>query len=184
MVDKTKMKQFERSDIQSLITHYSLLVLAVMLLTACGYKPSSQYIQKVFDDNVYVEVIVDRVEPENATFVKDEMNRLVYTRFKRRVTSKEQAGSTIRIAYSGTTFTPLAYENGYVSRYRVNVRVDFDMMTKKGRIKKKISTVFESDIQAGSTDSSALRIAAIRKGLEKSLDEFLAYVSAYSANSK
>ena len=155
-----------------------------LVLLSCGYKPSSQYIKNTFDDNVYVEVVVDRAEPENAPFVKDEMNRLIYTRFKGRVTSKEQAGSTIRISYAGTTFTPLAYENGYVSRYRVNVRVNFDMMTKQGRIKKNISTIFESGIHASSVNSSALRTEAIRKGLEKALDEFLAYVSAKSANSK
>lgn len=162
--------------------HTLLFTLIALLLVSCGYKPSSQLIKKTFDENVYVEVIVDRAEPENAPFVKDEMNRLVYTRFKGRVTSKEEAGSSIRIAYSGTTFTPLAYENGYVSRYRVNVRVNFDMMTKQGRIRKNISTIFESDIKEGSVDSSELRIEAIRLGLEKSLDEFLAYVSAYSAN--
>jgi len=164
--------------------HYLLFALVTLLLVSCGYKPSSQYIKNTFEDNVYVEVVVDRAEPENAPFVKDEMNRLVYTRFKGRVTSKEQAGSTIRISYAGTTFTPLAYENGYVSRYSVNVRVNFDMMTKQGRISKKISTIFESDIHAGSVESSALRTEAIRKGLEKALDEFLAYVSAKSANSK
>ena len=162
--------------------HYLLFTLIVLLLVSCGYKPSSQYIQKTFDDKVYVEVVVDRAEPENAPFVKDEMNRLVYTRFKGRVTTKEEAGSSIRIAYNGTTFTPLAYENGYVTRYRVNVRVNFDMMTKQGRLKKNISTVFESDIHASSATSSALRTEAIRKGLEKALDEFLAYVSAKSAN--
>jgi len=175
------MKKINKSFLKKnllafLITNFSLLI-----LTACGYKPSSQYIKKTFDDNIYVEVIVDRAEPENAPFVKDEMNRLVYTRFKGRVVSKEEAGSAIRISYSGTTFTPLAYENGYVSRYRVNVRVNFDMMTKQGRIKKNISTVFESDIQAGSVDSSSVKIEAIRLGLEKSMDEFLAYVSAKSA---
>jgi len=164
--------------------HHLLVTLVTLLLVSCGYKPSSQYIKNTFDDNVYVEVVVDRAEPENAPFVKDEMNRLVYTRFKGRVTSKEQAGSTIRISYAGTTFTPLAYENGYVSRYQVNVRVNFDMMTKQGRLKKNISTIFESDIHAGSVDSSALRTEAIRKGLEKALDEFLAYVSAKSVNSK
>ena len=36
----------------------------------------------------------------------------------------------------------------------------------------------ESDIQASSLTSSALRTEAIREGLEKALDEFLAYVSA------
>ncbi len=153
---------------------------ALLIFTACGYKPSSQLIKKTFDDNIYVEVVVDRAEPENASFVKDEMNRLVYTRFKGRVTSKEQAGSTIRISYGGTRFTPLAYENGYVTRYRVDVRVNFDMMTKKGHIKKNISTRFDADIKAGSVDSSSLRIDAIRQGLEKSMDEFMAYISARS----
>jgi hypothetical protein len=164
--------------------HYSLFTLIALLLVSCGYKPSSQYLQNTFDENIYVEVVVDRAEPENAPFVKDAINRLVYTRFKGRVTSKEQAGSTIRISYAGTTFTPLAYENGYVTRYRVNVRVNFDMMTKQGRIRKNISTITESDIQAGSVDSSNVKIEAIRIGLAKSLDEFLAYVSARSANVK
>ncbi len=139
-------------------------------------------IKQLFTDSVYVEVIVDRAEPENAPFVKDEMNRLVYTRFKGRIVPKAQAESQIRIAYSGSTFTPLAYEDGYVTRYRANIKVRFDMITKKGRMTKNISTIFESDIQASSLASSTLRTEAIRKGLEKALDEFLAYVSAKSVS--
>ncbi len=141
-------------------------------------------IKQLFTDSVYVEVIVDRAEPENAPFVKDEMNRLVYTRFKGRIVPKAQAESQIRIAYSGSTFTPLAYEDGYVTRYRANIKVRFDMITKKGRMTKNISTIFESDIQASSLASSTLRTEAIRKGLEKALDEFLAYVSAKSVSSE
>jgi len=158
------------------------MLIALIMLSACGYKPSSHVIKNIFANSVYVEVIVDRAEPENAPFVKDEMNRLVYTRFKGRVVPKNQAESQIRIAYSGSTFTPLAYEEGYVTRYRANIRVHFDMITKKGRMKKNISTVFESDIQASSLASSTLRTEAIRKGLEKALDEFLAYVSAKSVS--
>jgi len=148
------------------------------MMTACGYKPSSHAIKNIFADTVYVEVIVDRVEPENAPFVKDEMNRLVYTRFKGRVTSKAKAKSQIRISYAGSTFTPLAYEDGYVTRYRANISVNFDMLTKEGKVKKNINTVHEADIQASSLSSSTLRTEAIRKGLEKAMDEFLAYVSA------
>ncbi len=170
---------------KKLLTINSLLfTLIALLLVSCGYKPSSHYIKKTFEDTVYVEVVVDRVEPENAPFVKDEMNRLVYNRFKGRVTSKEQAGSSIRISYSGSTFTPLAYENGYVTRYRANVKVRFDMKTKQGKETKRINAVVESDIDASALSSSQARIEAIRLGLEKALDEFLAYVSAKSANSK
>ena len=155
-----------------------VILIGIMFLTACGYKPSSHLIRNVFSDNVYVEVMVDSVEPENAPFVKDEMNRLVYTRFKRRVTSKENAESQIIISYAGSSYYPLAYEDGYVTRYRANIRVHFDMVTKEEKLSKDISSIVESDIQASSLTSSTLRTEAIRKGLEKALDEFLAYVSA------
>ena len=150
----------------------------LLLLTACGYKPSSHLIRNVFSDSVYVEVVIDRVEPENAPYVKDEMNRLVYTRFKGHIVPKDQAESQIRIDYKGSTFTPLTYEDGYVVRYRANIRVKFDMVTKKGRLSKTIVSVFEADIEPSSITSSALRTEAIRKGLEKALNEFLAYASA------
>jgi len=158
--------------------HYSLFILIALLLVSCGYKPSSHAIQNVFADTVYVKVIVDRVEPENAPFVRDEMNRMVYTRFKGRVTSKKEAQSQILISYSGSTFMPLAYTNGYVSRYMVNVRVHFDMLTKEGRVTKDVTSIVEADIEASSLASSGLRTEALRKGLEKAMDEFLAYVSA------
>ena len=135
-------------------------------------------IKNVFSDTVYVEVIVDRAEPENAPYVKDEMNRLIYTRFKGRVVSKEEAQSQIKISYTGSTFTPLAYEDGYVTRYRANIRVKFDMVNKEGKVSKTISSIVESDIQESSLTSSVLRTEAIGKGLAKALDEFLAYVSA------
>jgi len=150
----------------------------VLLVSACGYKPSSHMIQNVFSDTVYVEVIVDRAEPENAPFIKDEMSRLVYTRFKGRVVSKAQAESQIRLSYAGSTFTPLSYKDGYVTRYRANIRVKFDMVTKEGKVSKTISSIVDSDIQESSLTSSALRTEAIRIGLGKALDEFLAYVSA------
>jgi len=170
----------KKSLLALLITNFSLLI-----FTACGYKPSSQVIKNTFEDSVYVEVIADRAEPENAPFIKDEMNRLIYTRFKGRVTSKEQAGSQIRISYAGSSFTPLAYDqNGYVTRYRANIRVRFDMITKKGRLKKNITAIHEADIHASSLTSSTLRTEAIRKGLEKAMDEFMAYVSAKSVSSE
>ena len=171
---------FSKKNKPKLLTPHSssLVVIALLLLTACGYKPSSHLIRNVFSDSVYVEVVIDRVEPENAPYVKDEMNRLVYTRFKGHIVPKDQAESQIRIDYKGSTFTPLTYKGGYVVRYRANIRVKFDMVTKKGRLSKTIVSVFEADIEPSSITSSALRTEAIRKGLEKALNEFLAYASA------
>ena len=115
------MKNINKSFLKKSLLALLTTGFSLFILTACGYKPSSQVIKNTFEDTIYVEVIVDRVEPENAPFIKDEMNRLIYTRFKGRVASKEQAESQIRITYRGTTFYPLAYENGYVTRYRAKV---------------------------------------------------------------
>ena len=58
------------------------------------------------------------------------------------------------------------------------------METKQGKETKLINAVVESDIDASALSSSQARIEAIRLGLEKALDEFLAYISAKSANIK
>lgn len=160
------------------IVKFWMTVSMALFVSACGYKPSSHMIKHVFSDTVYVEVLVDRAEPENAPFLKDEMNRMVYTRFKGRSVPKEQAQNQIRISYAGSTFIPLAYNDGYITRYRVIVRVKFDMITKEGKIQKNISSIVETDIQASALTSSTLRTDAIRRGLAKALDEFLAYASA------
>ncbi|MCF6207027.1 MAG: LPS assembly lipoprotein LptE [Sulfurovum sp.] len=121
---------------------------------------------------------VDRAEPENAPYVKDEMNRIIYQRFKGHVVSKEHADTELYIDYRGSSFSPLTYTNGYVTRYRANIRVHFTMVTPKGRLSKSITAIHEADIQESSLTSSTLRIEAIRVGLQKALDEFLAYASA------
>ena len=167
---------------KKLFTIHSLLfTLIALLLVSCGYKPSAHYINNLFDRDVYVEVEVDRAEPENSSFVKDEMNRLIYTRFKGRVVPEAEADNKIYVSYRGTSFSALAYEDGFVTRYRVNTRVNFRMKTKKGVLKRRISAIYEADIHASSLVSSALRTEAIRRGLEKALDEFMAYVSVKGA---
>lgn len=172
------MIEKNRTFLKKNILYLLFTISSLLSITACGYKPSSHAIQNSFSENVSVEVIVDRVEPENAPFIKDEMNRMIYTRFKGRVVPKEMAQNHIRVTYDGSTLTPLSYEDGYITRYQVNLNVTFEMLTKQGKESKTIHTIDQADIHVSSLDASTLRIEAIRRALEKALDEFLAYVSA------
>jgi len=154
----------------------------LLLLTGCGYKPSSQYIKNVFDDTVYVNVLVDPSEPENAVYVKDALHRMVVTRFGGRVVPKAQAESIITASYDGTSFSPISYDsNGYITRYRAYIRMRFQLQSKKGNFSRSITSTVEENINASSTLSSALRIEAIRVGMARALDQFLAYVAAKGA---
>ena len=158
--------------------HDSLFTLiALLLFTACGYKPSTDALRTLFVDRIYVEVEVDRAEPENASFVKDEMNRLVIQKLGAKLVDATQADTKLYISYSGSQFTPLNYRDGYVTRYRTKVNVHFKLLSPTQTLQKQITAQYESDIYPSALSSSQQRIDAIRKGLEKAMDEFLAYAS-------
>lgn len=147
----------------------------------CGYKPSSSYIKEFIGETIFIEVIIDRKEPENGAYLKDSINEMVYTRFKSKIVAKELAQSKLSISYGGSNFTPLVYKDGYIVRYRLEVNVTFKFKNEKESITRKIKTLNDFDIQENSYTSSNLRIEAIKVGLDKALDEFLAFLSAKGA---
>ncbi len=149
----------------------------LLLLVGCGYKPSAQYIQHIMKGSVYVEVQVDPKEPENASYVKDALHQMILTRFKGSLAPKNQATNFIVASYEGTSFNPVSYSNGYITRYRADIQMEFELRTPDRVFKRSIKSEVEENISASSRLSSALRIEAIRRGMAKALDQFLAYAS-------
>lgn len=152
-------------------------VFAVLLLVGCGYKPSAHYIQHIMQGSVYVEIQVDPQEPENAAYVKDALHQMILTRFKGSLAPKNQATNFIVASYEGTSFNPVSYSNGYITRYRADIQMEFELRTPNRVFKRSIKSEVEENINASSRLSSALRIEAIRQGMAKALDQFLAYAS-------
>jgi len=160
----------------------ALLILMAMLLLSCGYKPTAHYTKKVLGEKVYIDVLVDRVEPESSVYIKDKLAKIIYTRFHASLSNKKEATSTIRVSY-GSTISPLSYDaNGFVTKYRVNLTMNFHVTSKsKGSFVKRIGSSFESDIEQSGKNQSALRIEAIKEGAEIALDEFVAYIAMRGA---
>ncbi|MEJ2437120.1 MAG: hypothetical protein P8Y35_03790 [Sulfurovaceae bacterium] len=164
------------------ITQYISIFFVIMLL-GCGYKPSSHAIKRIFSDKIYVNVIVDSAEPENAPFIRDELSRLVISRISGEIALHPQKTNTITVSYRGTTFTPLGYdEYGYVVRYQTIVKANFTFVDKNGKKwSKMITSISDESISDNAVHASALRIESIKTGLVKTVDEFMAYLSAKGA---
>lgn len=147
-------------------------------MSGCGYQPSAQYSKKVLNGSVFVEVVVNRIEPENAPYLTDEMRRIVVNRFENRVSTKEEATNKIKAEYNNISFIPLAYDkNGYVTSYKTTIGVDFTLVDRSGKIVQKRIT--SSTFDRASTDSlqsTALKQASIKRVLEQVADEFIAYI--------
>jgi len=156
-----------------------ILLMMGVVLTACGYKPSSQYTKKIIGERVYTHVEVSLSDPENAVLIKDALNKALYTRLKSRATRKQYADSSIYLAYKNIRFIPLQYDRqGYVVYYQADITLDFRF--EKGKIKeeRQILGHYEFPIRPSAIISNDLRLKAIEQGSIKALDQFITYLSA------
>ena len=158
---------------------YYVILLSLMVLTACGYKPSAHYAAKLIGEKVYTQVDVSLSDPENAVLTKDALNMALQTRLKRRVSKEKNADSSIFVFYKDIRFIPLQYDrNGYVVFYQAHIILDFTFKKEKIVENRKIVGRFEFPIRASAIISNDLRLKAIEKGSLKALDEFITYLSA------
>jgi len=153
-------------------------VMAAIMATGCGYRPVSGYARQTLPGPVYVDVHLSGVEPQNGVYLKDEILRVLMTRFHQKTVSrKELSVSQIIVPRYTIGYSALTYDtNGYVTRYRVSVNIDFEMFTSRGKISKTISSSEDVSIQPSSLTSSAARETAIRAAIRKAMDQFIAYV--------
>lgn len=151
----------------------------LILLTACGYRPSSHYVAPILGEKVYTEIEVSLSDPENSVLTKDALNRALHTRLKRIVTKKEQADSMIRVVYDYIRFVPLQYnEQGYVVYYQAAITLGFTFVKGTKHEKRQIIGRYEFPIRPSAIISNDLRLKAIEQGSLKALDQFIAYISA------
>jgi hypothetical protein len=158
--------------------HYFLFLLLI-LLTACGYKPSAYYAQQLIGEKVFTQVDVSLSDPENAVLTKDALNRALQTRLTREVSKENRADSSIYVFYKNIRFIPLQYDqNGYVVFYQAHITLDFTF--KKGETKENRQVIgrYEFPIRPSAIISTDLRFKAIEQGSLKALDEFITYLSA------
>lgn len=160
----------------------ALLALLSIVLLSCGYKPTAHYIDRVLGKHIYIDVVVDRAEPESSVYIKDELAKIIYKRFHAKLAPANKATSTIKVSYS-STISPLSYDrNGFVTKYRINLLMIFDIHSKRrGHFVKKIRSSYESDIEQSGKNQATLRIEATKHGAVIALDEFVSYIAMMGA---
>jgi len=157
---------------------YYFIVMTLLLLTGCGYKPSAHGAQKMIGERVFTQVDVSLSDPENAVLTKDALNIALQTRLKRRVSKKESADSSIYVHYKDIRFIPLQYDrNGYVVFYQAQITLTFKFIKDELKEQRDIVGRYEFPIRPSAIISNDLRLKAIEKGSLKALDQFIAYLS-------
>lgn len=162
--------------------HKSFLVgamLALFLLSGCGYKPSVTYTREVLGEKIYAQVAISRRDPKNSVLIGDALNDAVISRFGARLSDKENADTSLYITIGSIGFTPILYDDkGYVISYKASVSLNTLYIKSTGE-KSNFSTVGEFDfpIEANSVISDSKRFEAIRLSAIDALNEVVSKIS-------
>ena len=158
------------------IFHFSFFI----LLSGCGYKPSSHYAKNVMGEKVSTQVLISLEDPENTVLIKDAIDSAVIMRFRSSLTDRASAVTHLQIMLQSVSLDePLQYnEKGLVTSYRTKVTLQI-LRTTDGFAKTyHVTGVYDFAIEPNAIISDQARFEAIRYSAEKAMDSFIAQVAA------
>ena len=156
-----------------------------LLLTGCGYLPSSKEARKVVGENVSTEVRISMTDPENTVVLKDALDEAVIQRFQTSLRHHKDSTTHLIINLKSIAFSALQYDNnGYIVSYRTTINLLITKQTKNftKNYSSKGNYDFRIDPNAIITDQQ--RFEAIQKSAAKALDSFVAQVAAEGSRQK
>jgi len=162
------------------------LSLMLLVITGCGYKPSSYYTKKILGDKIYTEVYIDINDPENSVLIKDAVNEAIVSKFRSKLVDKKDLANTIfYVKFKSKSFTPIAYDkDGYVVAYKTKVLLNITYIDKTGKKDSfDVSGTYDFPIEANSVISDSKRFEAIKFASYKAISEFISKISVKGVKS-
>ncbi len=151
----------------------------LVLLSACGYKPTSLYTKKVLGEAIYVKVETSLEDPENSVLIRDAINEAVIYKLNSKVVKEKQASAKLYIKLAHVDFQPIEYDtNGYVIGYKTNVTLLTTYHDTREKEKSfKTYGDYDFNIASNSVISDNKRFNAIKEASQKAIDAFISRLS-------
>ena len=158
-------------------------IIAVMMLTGCGYTSAAHYTKSVVGNSVSTEVLISMEDPQNTVIIKDAVDTAVITKFRTSLTSKSASQTHLKIKIASVTFSPLRYDtNGYVTTYRTTVSMNIQRIRGDKVHSYNTSGMYDFDIEPNAIISDQARFSAISVSAQKAIDAFIAQIAAEGSN--
>lgn len=163
----------------SLIFFHLVLVL---LFTACGYKPSSQYAKEQLKGKIFVNLIINLKDPRNAVLIKDAMNELIVHRLDSRIVyDRSLADTIVDVKLNSIDMQELQYDKqGYNKLYKAVVGIFVKYRNKKEENSFIVSGDYDFSIDNGTTITDTKRFEAINNAANKALEEVISRLAIIS----
>lgn len=173
------MKQFR--DAKKII----VLVLISLMISACGYQPSSKFARSVVGEKISTSVVISAQDPENTVIIKDAVDEAIIEVFHASLTSRELSDTHLTLSIGNPSYSPIQYDSdGFIIGYRTSMSLNISRQS--GGVTKNYSTrgTYDFSISPNAVITDKERFDAIKFSSEKAIKAFLAQVSAEGARSK
>lgn len=170
-------------NLKSIITLSLIVSFSFLILSGCGYKPSSYYAKNEISGKVYVDLTMDMENSQNAVLVKDAMNEMILNRFNAHLTqNKEQADTYVLVQLASVSHSVMASDNeGYAKTYRANVTISVQYQ-KRGKEKRhvSVSNYYDYNVESDALVSDQQKQEAVRNAAVKALSDLFSKIAVNS----
>lgn len=161
-------------------------IVLIFSITACGYKPSSQYTKEQLDGKVFVNLIMDLEDPRNTVLIKDAMNELLIHRLSSKLVHDRSLADTImNVKLDSVSMSVLQDDDqGNSKLYRATVKILVDYKNKKGSDSFTVEGDDEFSLDDGTTITDTKRFVAIKNASAKALQEVISKIAVNTFKKK
>ena len=148
------------------------LFTALLILSGCGYRPSSHYTKYTLGNSIYTEINIPLEDPESSILVIDAINEAVVSKFKAHLASKQEADTHLVIKDANFD-DPVGLQKddrGYTVLYRTTATLSIELTTKTAKKSFEVSGFYDFAVTADSVLSEEKRLSANKLAVIKALD--------------
>ena len=162
-----------------------LAILVILLVTACGYRPSAKFSRDILGKKISTEVMISLEDPQNTVLIRDAVDSALAETLQSSLTNRENSDTHLSIMMANPTYQPIQYDaNGYIIAYRMIVNLTITKF-QEGKSKKYTSTgYYDFSVTPNAIITDQERFDAIEFGASKAIKSFIAKLSAEGARSR
>ncbi len=153
----------------------------LLLCAGCGYQPTATITRDIVGENVYVDVVHSKRDPQNTVAIKDGTREAVIKRLGRDLSDEKSADTVIVASIGSLKFSSLSYDTyGYTTSYKATLTMNYRVKFKDGTTKNftgsgdyDFTIAKRASGYADSVISDTDRYNAIKNASEQCFDEFI-----------
>lgn len=158
------------------------LILAALLLTACGYKPSSKFSRQIVGEKISTSVVISAIDPENTVVIKDAVDAAIIEVFHASLTERSDSQTHLKLSLSNPSYSPIQYNSdGFVVAYRTTISLQITRETKGESKNYTARGTYDFSVAPNAVITDKERFDAIKFSSAKAIKSFVAQVSSEGA---